>query len=189
MSDLPGIEDVAPAGSDDGLELTPRERLAGKALVLTGAVYYPESKHGEWWRITATIEETGEQVAFAGATVLNKQIKQVKESGVLPPIGQGVRAMLIKVTPESGNAYWVFQTPDKAGPRPERQIENAPPPSKAVERTAEVQGKAKAHGVEVDAVIEFIKALESGGSGKVGDLTDDDYATLLAWLNEQEVPF
>lgn len=190
MSDeIMGIDDVAPVGENDGLDLTSRDDLAGKPMVIDGAQFFPTGTYGEWWRITATLEDTGERVAFAGATVLNKQIKQVKESGVLPPIGNGVRAVIVKeLGKDGGNDYWTFRTPPKPGERIERAA-GAPGVS---DRTKEVQGLAQAGNVAIGDVQNFVKALESGTSGKVADLNDGDYGTLVSWLNEKadaEVPF
>lgn len=186
MTDLPGIDDVAPAGSNDGLDLSAREDLADVPLHITGIRFFPTGEYGPWYRVVATREDTGEQVAFAGATVLDKQLAQVMESGVMPPVGQGVRAMMTKIQPSgNGNAYWQFVTPQGG------QSSNGATTAPASTRAADVKALMDKNDVDGASVRAFVDSLMP--DAKLTDLSDEHFATLVEWLSQEpttdEPPF
>lgn len=173
MTEPKNIGDVAPPGQGgDYPAFTPKRDLAGVPLLLTDA-RDANGPHGAFIAVSATREDTGEEIAFTGATVVDGQLRKVREENAFP-----VRAALAKQEGENGS-YWLLVNP----------------PSGKVSRVQEVKELIDSHGLTAEAVKAECHQIREGA--KVDDLTDEEYGKLLDSLHElaaekaadAEIPF
>lgn len=101
------IDDVAPLGeAGDRRDFTNKKDLQNCILQLTDFRGPFSSTNGPFHVFDAIVLETGEEVSFSGATVLDDQGQKCRDRKAFP-----VNARLVK-KPGSPNAYWAFVSPE-----------------------------------------------------------------------------
>lgn len=108
------IDDIAPDttsgdGEYESRPFTKKPDLIGVPLRLTDYRGPFNGSKGPFTVFDATRLDTGEEVSFTGATVLNQKGEVIKSKDAFP-----VEAQLVKDRSKKGNDYWNFRSPEKS---------------------------------------------------------------------------